>query len=615
MTTSHPRILSLAVTGGGFLDNVTLDFADGLNCILGGRGVGKTTILQATRFALGADGDGSTVHDLVKGNLGTARATVQFVTAHGVRYTASRALGTSTSVLDATGVVTDAAIEQLFPIDFTGQNEIEQIGKDDAIRLRLIDSFAVDELRVIAATISSAVVDLEQNASDLIRLANLEREKSVDATEAPTLEEQLKGLTATPGPEDHALRAAHDAASLRERERQTVAVVGEALKKSRSDAQRFAEALARRFPGLFDESTLRGSNKDLVGALSAHVTKAAASLQAELGRMNEACEICESEVREENRTLAARHAAQEEAYRTLLVKGQQEASRAAERRTVQQKLAAAQAARNQLEQLSIERRSLEQRRRDLVAKLSELRDQRTGIRTGVAIRLSTALAGKVQVKVEAPKVMKPYADFLGARLKNSRIQYGKLLEALSNFHPAELAGIVRRGDAERLSSQAVLQTHAHTIIEKLREGTTVFELEVFEIPTLATIELWDGAFKDVSKVSPGQCATAILPIILLRGDRTLVIDQPEDQLDPRYLCDVIIESLRIAKVSRQIIVVTHSPNIPVVGDAERVFSIESDGKRVWVRAAGTLAEMAGHIQDGVEGGAKAFQLRKDRYGY
>jgi ABC-type lipoprotein export system ATPase subunit len=60
----HHTILSLEVTGG-FLKGVKLAFADGLNCIIGGRGTGKTTALEFIRYILGMmpdAGDGSMHH-------------------------------------------------------------------------------------------------------------------------------------------------------------------------------------------------------------------------------------------------------------------------------------------------------------------------------------------------------------------------------------------------------------------------------------------------------------------------------------------------------------------------------------------------------------------------
>ena len=49
---AHHVVLSLNVTGG-FLAGAQLEFVDGLNCLIGGRGAGKTTALEFLRFGLG----------------------------------------------------------------------------------------------------------------------------------------------------------------------------------------------------------------------------------------------------------------------------------------------------------------------------------------------------------------------------------------------------------------------------------------------------------------------------------------------------------------------------------------------------------------------------------
>ena len=54
----HHKIRSLEVTGG-FLQGIKMDFNDGLNCVIGGRGTGKTTVLEALRYSLGSDAERS----------------------------------------------------------------------------------------------------------------------------------------------------------------------------------------------------------------------------------------------------------------------------------------------------------------------------------------------------------------------------------------------------------------------------------------------------------------------------------------------------------------------------------------------------------------------------
>src|SRR5260221_4715981 len=92
----HHVLLSLAVTGG-FLAGAELDFADGLNCLIGGRGTGKTTALEFLRFGLGLMPDPKispqrhrTIEGLVKANLGGGRISIELRTKTGMRYTAER---------------------------------------------------------------------------------------------------------------------------------------------------------------------------------------------------------------------------------------------------------------------------------------------------------------------------------------------------------------------------------------------------------------------------------------------------------------------------------------------------------------------------------------------
>src|SRR5437660_9179310 len=103
--TPHHVVLSLDVTGG-FLAGAHLEFADGLNCLIGGRGAGKTTALEFLRFGLGLMPDPKTnapryktIDGLVKANLGSGRLTVELRTKTDLRYTAGRGANEAVQVL------------------------------------------------------------------------------------------------------------------------------------------------------------------------------------------------------------------------------------------------------------------------------------------------------------------------------------------------------------------------------------------------------------------------------------------------------------------------------------------------------------------------------------
>src|SRR5258708_17123069 len=103
---AHHVVLSLNVTGG-FLADAQLEFADGLNFLIGGRGAGKTTALEFLRFGLGLMPDQKTspqrhraIDALVKANLGSGRLSIEIRTKTDMRYTAGRAAHESVQVVN-----------------------------------------------------------------------------------------------------------------------------------------------------------------------------------------------------------------------------------------------------------------------------------------------------------------------------------------------------------------------------------------------------------------------------------------------------------------------------------------------------------------------------------
>jgi hypothetical protein len=77
----------------------------------------------------------------------------------------------------------------------------------------------------------------------------------------------------------------------------------------------------------------------------------------------------------------------------------------------------------------------------------------------------------------------------------------------------------------------------------------------------------------------------------------------------------VVKNLKNAKGRRQLIFVTHNPNIPVLGDAERVFLLRSDGKQGKLENVGSVDELKKDIEILLEGGREAFLLRKEAYGH
>ena len=127
----------------------------------------------------------------------------------------------------------------------------------------------------------------------------------------------------------------------------------------------------------------------------------------------------------------------------------------------------------------------------------------------------------------------------------------------------------------------------------------------------------DGkGFRSIRQASAGQRSAAMLAFLLAHGEEPLVLDQPEDDLDNHLIYDLVVRQIRENKLRRQIIVVTHNPNIVVNGDAEMVHALRFVNGQCVVGQSGSLQEAS--IRDEVcqimEGGREAFARRYRRLG-
>ena len=125
-----------------------------------------------------------------------------------------------------------------------------------------------------------------------------------------------------------------------------------------------------------------------------------------------------------------------------------------------------------------------------------------------------------------------------------------------------------------------------------------------------------------SKLSFGQKAVGMLLLILhgatgLGESLPLIIDQPEDDLDNSYIYHTLVTEFQNIKQSRQLIIATHNPNIPVAGDSDNILALSSDGHNGWIERSGAIEDI--YISESVlqilEGGFDAFNLRAEKYGF
>lgn len=122
-------------------------------------------------------------------------------------------------------------------------------------------------------------------------------------------------------------------------------------------------------------------------------------------------------------------------------------------------------------------------------------------------------------------------------------------------------------------------------------------------------------FQPIGQASAGQRAAAMLAFLLAHGTEPLVLDQPEDDLDNHLIYNLVVQQIRANKQRRQLIVVTHNPNVVVNGDAELVFALDFNSQ-CYVKQSGSLQDQAmrKEVCDIMEGGREAFERRYRRLG-
>lgn len=146
---------------------------------------------------------------------------------------------------------------------------------------------------------------------------------------------------------------------------------------------------------------------------------------------------------------------------------------------------------------------------------------------------------------------------------------------------------------------------------------------------------------NLSDMSPGKRSFVVLKLILDFSDKKcpILIDQPEDNLDNRAIYNELVKYIREKKKERQIILVTHNPNIVVGADSEEVIVANQNGKNApneggvkFQYVTGSLENNSSriddvnvpilnrcgireHVCDILEGGENAFRDRENKYGF
>lgn len=186
---------------GGYLDSVDIELSDHLNAVIGGRGTGKSTLLECIRYAFGLEPKTPNAikqhKSVIDTNLGKERGLVEITlrssVMHGRRFKVSRKHGSDPVVVDSQGNISPYLPTDILPgIELYGQNEIYEMTRDEQSRNQLIERFLEGEHEKFDADIADVLAKLKDNRESIKRVLGQKDDIEAEVERLPKLLDQAK---------------------------------------------------------------------------------------------------------------------------------------------------------------------------------------------------------------------------------------------------------------------------------------------------------------------------------------------------------------------------------------------------------------------------------------
>ena len=622
----HAEIVSLDWQGG-LLDGESVLLNSNLNVLLGGRGAGKSTVIESLRYVLGLKPVGDAArdaHDGIVRNVLRGGTKVELVVRccrpTSREYRIERTVPNPPVVRDADGAVSNMRPHELLPrVEVYGQHEISDLATSRPKLTRLLHRF-VDHDQSSARRKASLRRDLEKTRRSLLDASKELRQITDRLATLPGLEERLERFREA-GLED------------RLRERSLLVREEKILESITGRLQPFRDLLNNTRDDIPVDLRFLSSNAmaELPGReilLEAHpvlerlnrdVKKVAQLLDDALLQADDS--IARIQARWNRRKRAV-----ETEYERILRDLRRSAVDAEEfirlRRDIEE-LRPLREHESFLQRLALEQHG---RRTDLLAEWEEVKAEDFRLLDRAARKVTRALHDRVQIEVTAAGDREPLFQLLRSRVGGRLTEAIVCLEKANDLSLPQLVADCRSGADRLRRTYGIPAGQAQRLAGAPAEALML--IEELDLPAVTQIRLniapsgEPPVWKSLEDLSTGQKATAVLLLLLLESDSPLIIDQPEDDLDNRFITEGIVPRMREAKRRRQFVFSTHNANIPVLGDAELILGLTANGE-----AGGTARFAPDHIgsiddrsvrdliEELLEGGKDAFERRRMKYGF
>lgn len=643
---SHAAVLGLRVTGG-YCDGEFIQFNDGLNCIVGPNYAGKSAILDFIRFGLGHERrtEPSARIRLLRrlyGILTPGGQVELFLRLNGQLLYVKRGFnpnaygeGDSLTVEELTDEILvysyDPEVHELlpvesfdFPLEFYEQGRISRLRDDVDRQLEMLDEFAgVDDLK----TDRNAVVEgLSRSADKLGDLYNQRETLRTEVVELPGLQKELtEKQKLLPGEaEQHWANA------------EAFVQSAEALVESTTDSAVDVEALfADEVPTYDAESVVEPAFlekwRSVLAIVLAKVRKSRDDIVVAVDRLQAETQPLREEWQKSRESHDA--SVREQLAKVGVESPQEIIDRVAELRRKTRDIQTVK--QPKLAELRTQIEDKETARKILLEQLKGLQENIYLQRKQKAAELSDQLKDLIQIAVKRGGHKTDYLATLrqlaeevttghGRRIRNRDEHLARIVSSVTPLQLAEALENDGRLNGQSLAEVCgVTENTCEILCEIAHDVRLLNRLQTTDTPDVPDIRVrrrGEEVFADLrTGLSPGEQSAAILTLALQTHSTPLIIDQPEDELGYSYVVHLVVPKILRAKFIRQMLIVTHNANIPVLGDADYVIQMENrprlngDGRKCRASCGCFENEHTTKALIELEGGERAFRFRQNRY--
>lgn len=624
------RIKSIEVKKSPFFEDIKIEFSDKLNCIMGGRGTGKSTLLYLIKSAIFKNAEEErNVYNILKTNLGTGEITLELEASDGAFYRVTKTFNDEPQPYkypNSEYYPIDKIFEDI-ECDFYETGKIEEIGRSAKDRLQLLDKKVKSDLKEFELAIRQLQIDLDANAQD-IKTYNLRVQR---------IEESLNQYTGIE--EEFEAQKNHQPAGLKEEEKKEFEVA-DIKEKYRKSEKRAVNKLIAGFSELrnefeqkkqeLNELLIRSQidkesfiNKEIMDGVLSQTEAAIKSMQENISSIAKSIGDVLTQLDTSSGRLTEAHDLQQAEFVKVKQKFEEHREYINKYHLLSKRLNEKETLKKDKQELGDKRSKLKLTRTILVKKLNDLKQEIFKIRLKAITELNKAFEGAIVINLTFSGITAPFEDKLREALKGSGLRYNELIPRIvETFSSDEFASVIHNRDIEKLRTITGIDVaRAESLISALHETEAIYEIERMYLDDLPEFKLRineggviEENYRRSEELSMGQRCTTVLPIIFAVSENPLIIDQPEDNLDNKYISGKIHEIIRKQKKERQLILITHNPNIPVLSESEYNVFLKFDRKSS-IDAVGTVNEVKNKIIELLEGGESAFIRRKDTYGY